>query len=353
MHLIPEQMARNHMSLAISEVEVWRASPRRPRRPPGGGGRAPRPAGSRGGRPGRRARRPSPSPSRPGRVRQAARAGDPPRGSPARRRPPDGLRVRQDRSATHPDRTALDAAVAALRRPALAGFVAVVAWPDPDAGRDGTGRPRAVLVADHGGTARLDAEHPDGVVWSRVATRCRAPTRWPSCRTPSRWPTRRRPTSATPTRCRGCASRRSSPTRAAPTSPSCTRPGTGSPSRAATAASTGRSTSSSRARPCCSPGAGVRRRGLVADHARLVDVMPTLAWVAGVEREALGAPRRRGARRPRRPGVRPHVIGLLWDGGHAGLAARPRRGAASCRTSRGCSSAAARSPAGRSRSSRA
>ena len=62
------------------------------------------------------------------------------------------------------DPPALDAAVAALTAPALAGIVALVAWPDPEAGRDPSGRPLAVLVADHGGTARLDAEHPDGVL---------------------------------------------------------------------------------------------------------------------------------------------------------------------------------------------
>jgi phosphonoacetate hydrolase len=61
----------------------------------------------------------------------------------------------------------------------------------------------------------------------------------------------------------------------------------------------------------------VTRRGPVAHHARLVDVMPTLAWVAGVDREALegldGVVRDdlvgRGAA---------YVVGLLWDGGHPG-----------------------------------
>jgi hypothetical protein len=64
-------------------------------------------------------------------------------------------------------------------------------------------------------------------------------------------------------------------------------------------------------------GAGVRRRGLLREHARLVDVMPTLAWVAGVEPADLasldGVIRddlvERGAS---------YVIGLLWDGGHSG-----------------------------------
>ena len=62
------------------------------------------------------------------------------------------------------NRAALDAAVAALTSSDLAAVVDVVAWVDPDAGRDDAGRPRAVLVADHGGQARLDDEHPDGVV---------------------------------------------------------------------------------------------------------------------------------------------------------------------------------------------
>lgn len=70
-------------------------------------------------------------------------------------------------------------------------------------------------------------------------------------------------------------------------------------------------------------GAGVRRLGPVLDHARLVDVGPTLAWLAGVPADDLvdghgraldGAPQRRWL-----TGALPsHVVGVLWDGGHCG-----------------------------------
>ena len=74
-------------------------------------------------------------------------------------------------------------------------------------------------------------------------------------------------------------------------------------------------------------GRGARGSALVDDHARLVDVGPTLATLAGVPEADLrdaqgaaldGAPltaylqdggrRRRGAR----------VVGILWDGAHCG-----------------------------------
>ena len=72
-------------------------------------------------------------------------------------------------------------------------------------------------------------------------------------------------------------------------------------------------------------GAGVERRGYVDEYARLVDVGPTLAHLAGVPevdlRDADGAPLD-GVRQTRflQPdgGSRSHVIGILWDGGHCG-----------------------------------
>ncbi len=71
-------------------------------------------------------------------------------------------------------------------------------------------------------------------------------------------------------------------------------------------------------------GAGVRRQGYVDDHARLVDVGPTLAHLAGVPEEALrdalgaaldGSPRTQWYDAT---AARSHVIGILWDGGHCG-----------------------------------
>lgn len=71
-------------------------------------------------------------------------------------------------------------------------------------------------------------------------------------------------------------------------------------------------------------GAGVQRLGYVDDHARLVDIGPTLAHLAGVPLEGLRDVH--GAALDGRPRAewydaeasRSHVIGILWDGGHCG-----------------------------------
>ena len=77
--------------------------------------------------------------------------------------------------------------------------------------------------------------------------------------------------------------------------------------------------------PLLLSGRGVAARGIVDEHARLVDVCPTLATLAGVT----GSDLRDGAGDPldgraltaylgeQRVG-RPKVIGILWDGAHCG-----------------------------------
>lgn len=71
-------------------------------------------------------------------------------------------------------------------------------------------------------------------------------------------------------------------------------------------------------------GAGVQRLGYIDDHARLVDVGPTLAHLAGVPLEELrddhGAELDGRARTEwyDATAARSHVIGILWDGGHCG-----------------------------------
>ena len=85
-----------------------------------------------------------------------------PGSAPPRHRPVRPDAVGQYRRVTPPE--ALDTAVCALVDPSLAPIVDLVAWPDPDAGRDSRGRPLAVLVADHGGRARLDDRHPEGLL---------------------------------------------------------------------------------------------------------------------------------------------------------------------------------------------
>ncbi len=74
--------------------------------------------------------------------------------------------------------------------------------------------------------------------------------------------------------------------------------------------------------PLVLSGAGVRRRGLVDDHARLVDVGPTMAALAGVPEadlhDASGEPLDgRVLTAYLEKGVVPRaVVGILWDGAH-------------------------------------
>jgi hypothetical protein len=78
--------------------------------------------------------------------------------------------------------------------------------------------------------------------------------------------------------------------------------------------------------PLLLSGAGVRRAGYVHDHARLVDVGPTLAHLAGVPASDLadgaGDPldgRVLAAHLDELPAGQPRrVVGILWDGAHCG-----------------------------------
>lgn len=75
--------------------------------------------------------------------------------------------------------------------------------------------------------------------------------------------------------------------------------------------------------PWIMSGRSVRREGFVMDHARLVDVGPTLARLAGVPEEDLrdlaGAPLDGRVRVEHLEDVEPRrVVGILWDGGHCG-----------------------------------
>ncbi|MEP7034368.1 MAG: alkaline phosphatase family protein [Dermatophilaceae bacterium] len=77
--------------------------------------------------------------------------------------------------------------------------------------------------------------------------------------------------------------------------------------------------------PLVLSGKGVRARGMVDAHARLVDVGPTLAALAGASdgaiRDAAGDPldgRVLSAYLEGEARTRPNVIGILWDGAHCG-----------------------------------
>ncbi|RYP88707.1 nucleotide pyrophosphatase [Nocardioides guangzhouensis] len=75
--------------------------------------------------------------------------------------------------------------------------------------------------------------------------------------------------------------------------------------------------------PLVLSGAGVARRGYVDDHARLVDVGPTLAVLSGVPEDALadadGTPLDGRPLTAYLDGPPPrHVVGILWDGAPSG-----------------------------------
>jgi hypothetical protein len=72
--------------------------------------------------------------------------------------------------------------------------------------------------------------------------------------------------------------------------------------------------------PLLLSGAGVRARGLLARFARVIDVAPTLAALAGAPMaEAEGAPLADLLDSdPDGPGMPRHVVGLLWDGTNCG-----------------------------------
>ena len=223
-----------------------------------------------------------------------------------------------------PDPAALAAAVSALITADLAPIVDLVAWPDPDAGRDSSGRPLAVLVADHGGVARLDDAQRDGLL---ISGRHPLPSTDPLAFIPHSLeaadPSPDHANNTYPLAWLRLASFFTDPR-----SPDIAVVHTGKhffPEQGGHHGEHGSLGVIQSRAPWIVSGAGVNRRGLVEDHARLVDVMPTLAYAAGVEQVALsgldGVVRDdlvgRGAT---------YVVGLLWDGAHSGtlleLAAR-------------------------------
>jgi phosphonoacetate hydrolase len=66
--------------------------------------------------------------------------------------------------------------------------------------------------------------------------------------------------------------------------------------------------------PLVLSGAGVTQRGLLGAAARVVDVGPTLAWLAGAPLSSLGDMDGAALVDVLVPGAGEHVVGLLWDG---------------------------------------
>lgn len=203
---------------------------------------------------------------------------------------------------------ALAAAVAALRAPSLAHVVDLLAWTEPvDRGPEG---PRAVHVANAGGHLRLTGDCPGGELLDCVTVRGAAGPDLPLGREEPKLPCGRRHYPL--------AWERLSSFFTDPRSPDLVITHTGAhyfPERGGHLGEHGSLSAEQSCAPFLLSGAGVRRTGVHEGQSRLVDVMPTLAWVAGADRAELagldGVIRddlvTRGAK---------HVVGLLWDGAH-------------------------------------
>ncbi|MEZ5115089.1 MAG: alkaline phosphatase family protein [Candidatus Nanopelagicales bacterium] len=216
------------------------------------------------------------------------------------------------------------AAVAALTGSDLAHVVDLVAWATYDEPADGPAyadgssprRVTAVHVADRGGEVRLTAEHPDGTVVAGRNPLARNDIRqWAGLGEARQHPTPDHDENAYP-----LAWQRLSSLFRDPRAPDVVighTPAHYFPELGGHRGEHGSLDVLQSRAPFLLSGPGVREDGHLPGHARLVDVAPTLAWVAGVGRGALadldGTVRddlvERGAR---------HVLGLLWDGAPSG-----------------------------------
>ncbi|MGH3326236.1 MAG: alkaline phosphatase family protein [Streptomycetales bacterium] len=199
-----------------------------------------------------------------------------------------------------------------LCRPELAGIVDFVAW------AQGRGDERRVVVANAGGSARLRRGGDDGVdeiAWGRNPVAGRDPMAFLPYGLEVADPSPPNTRNAYPyaaERLDSFFAERRSPDIAVVHTPRHYFPELGG--------HVGEHGSldviQSRA-PLVVSGAGARRRGVLDEHVRLVDVAPTLAWLAGVDLERLSGLDGAALDRLVAPGAR-HVVGLLWDGAGSG-----------------------------------
>ncbi len=209
---------------------------------------------------------------------------------------------------------ARDAAIAALCVPELASIIAVVTWPSPT--RDESGRPLSVFVANHEGVAELSDENPDGVVISGCHP---LPSTDPLAFLPHESerlnPSPDHGDNSYPlpwSRLSSFFTDRRSPDIAIVHTA-----GHYFPLENGHRGEHGSLDVIQSRAPLILSGAGVKSRGVVHDFARLVDVMPTLAWAAGVDRSLLTGLDGSVLDHLVEPGAQ-NIIGLLWDGAHSG-----------------------------------
>jgi len=210
---------------------------------------------------------------------------------------------------------ARDAAVAALSSPSLAAVVDLVAHPEPVQG--------SVVVANAGGAVRL---HPDGrhePLAGRDPVGCTDPLAFLPYRPDDAALARDNADNAYPDPGGRLLSFFADPTRS-PDLVVVHTPAHYFPAEGGHRGEHGSLDAVQSRAPLLVAGAGAARAGIVADHARVVDVAPTLLRAAGVaaswHRDATGAELdgRERADLVTEPGAGRFVVGVLWDGAPCG-----------------------------------
>ena len=231
-----------------------------------------------------------------------------------------------------PSAADLSRAVDVLRAESLASIVDLVAWPE----RDGSGRVEAVVVANHAGSSRLRVGAPHEVLDGRDPVADTDPLRFATYTEVVADPSPPNERNAYPLPAERLSSLFSDAR--APDLAVVHSPRHHFPDRGGHLGEHGSLDVVQSRAPLLLSGYGVDRRGIVAAHARTVDVGPTLAACTGVPAEALVGLDGRVLSEYVDAGAR-HVVGILWDGApsadllhHAGdRPAAQRRAAAGAR----------------------
>jgi phosphonoacetate hydrolase len=205
--------------------------------------------------------------------------------------------------------TARARAVETLCDASLVHIVDMVAWSDVESGE------RSVTVANAEGAARLRPGAEDEVLWGRSPIADQDPMAFLPYETEVHDPSPPNVRNAYPYAAERLLSLFADPR--APDIAVVHTPGHFFPDRGGHRGEHGSLDVIQSRAPLLFSGAGVTARGLLDEHARVVDVGPTLCWLSGVSADSLagldGVPLTRYAE----PGAR-YVVGLLWDGATSG-----------------------------------
>ena len=215
---------------------------------------------------------------------------------------------------------ARDAAVRALTDPALAGIVDLVAFPDGGPGPHTLTAGATVVVANARGAVRLDAAGAHEVLHGEDPVANTDPMAFLPYDAEVADPSPDNARNAYPDPGRRLLSLFADPSRS-PDVAIVHTPAHFFPDEGGHRGEHGSLDVVQSRAPLLVSGAGAARRGVVADHARIVDVAPTLLRAAGVDDErhvdAAGAPLDGRARADLvDAGAGRWVVGILWDGGH-------------------------------------